>query len=90
MRVILSTKALWAARKDADVAEKVWTASIIVRKSRVDMVICYSGGADVLGPSDAVEAGGIEGAEDADNVGNGVVTAGAADGAIWGSSVSFT
>ena len=34
---ILSTKAVWATTKDVDVAEKVRTASIMVRKSRVDM-----------------------------------------------------
>ena len=39
MRVILSAKVVWAAVKDADVVEKVQTASIIVRKSRVDMEI---------------------------------------------------
>ena len=33
MRVILSAKAEWATAKDADMAEKVRTASIIVRKS---------------------------------------------------------
>ena len=43
------------------------------------MEICYDGGADVLGPSDIVGAGGVR---------NGAVTAGAAGGAIWGSSVS--
>ena len=31
--VILSTKAIWAAAKDADVTEEWWIASIIVRKS---------------------------------------------------------
>ena len=31
VRVILSVKVVWAATKDADVAEKVRTASIIVR-----------------------------------------------------------
>ena len=40
MRVILLAKAMWAVAKDADVAEKVQTASIIVKKSRVDMEIC--------------------------------------------------
>ena len=54
------------------------------------MEICYGGGADVLGPSDVVGVGGTRGARDADDVGNGVVTAGAADGAIWGSFVSYT
>ena len=58
MRVILSTKAVWAAINDADVAEKERTASMMARKSRVDMEICYGGAADVLGPSDAVGAGG--------------------------------
>ena len=88
VRVILLAKAVWADAKDADLAEKVRTASIIVRKSRVDMEICCGGGADVLGSSDAIGAGGTGGAEDADDVGNGAVTAGAIDGAIWGSFVS--
>ena len=52
------------------------------------MEICCGGGADVLGPSDPVGAGGTRGAGDADDVGNGAVTAGAAGGAIWGPSVS--
>ena len=90
VRVILSTKAVWEAAKDADVDEKVRTASIIVRKSRVDIEIFCGGGADVLGPFDAVGAGGIEGVKDVVDVGNGAVIAGAADGAIWGSYVSFT
>ena len=88
MGVILSAKAVWAAAKDADMAEKVRNASIKERKSRVDMEICCGGGSNVLGPSDAVGARGIGGAEDVDDVGNGAVTAGAVDGAIWGSSVS--
>ena len=54
------------------------------------MEICYGGGADVLGPFDVVGVGGTRGARDADDVRNGVVTAGAADGAIWGSFVSST
>ena len=88
MLVILSTKAVWAAANDADVAKKVRTASIIPRKSRVDMEICCDGGADVLSPSHAVGAVGIGGEGDAGDVGSGAVTAGAAVGAIWGSSVS--
>ena len=56
----------------------------------MDMEICCGGGADVLGPTDFVGAGGTGGVEDADDVGNEAVTAGAADGAIWGSSVSST
>ena len=46
------------------------------------MEICCGGGADVLGPNDAVGTGGTGGAEDADDVRKGPVTAGAADGAI--------
>ena len=60
MRVILSAKAVWAVAKDADMAEKVRTTSIIVRKSREDMGMCYDSGTDVLGPTDAVGAGGAE------------------------------
>ena len=45
-------------------------------------------GAGVLGPTDIVGAGGIGGVKDANDIGNGAVTAGAVDGAIWGSSVS--
>ena len=55
MHVILLTKDVWAAAKDANVAEKVRTVSIIERKSRVDMEICCGGGADVLGPTDAMD-----------------------------------
>ena len=62
MRVILLTKAVWVAEKDVNVAEKVRTASIITRKSQVDMEICCNGGADVLGLSNAVGAGGTGGA----------------------------
>ena len=90
MRVILSTKAMWAAAKDVVVAEKMQTASIIVSKSRVDMEICCGGGADVLGSIDVVGDGVTRGVEDAVDVGNGAVTTGAADGAIWGSFISST
>ena len=88
MRVILSTKAIWVATKDADVADKVRTTSIISRKSQVDMEICCGGGANVLGSTDVVGARSTGGAEDANDVGNGALTAIAVDGAIWGSSVS--
>ena len=83
MRAILSAKAVWAAVNDADVAEKERTASIMTRKSRVDMEICCSGGgaadvlgggaADVLGPSVAVGVGGA---------GDSIVITGTADDAI--------
>ena len=87
MRVILSTKVVWAAAKDADVVEKVRTTSIIVRKSRVDMNTCCSGGSDVLGPIEFVGAGGTRDAKDAGVEGNGAVTTGAMDGGIKGSYV---
>ena len=87
MRAILSTKAVWVATKDADVAEKVRTASIIARKSRGDIEICWSGGSDVLGRAEFEGAGGIGGIEEAGEVGSGEVTDGAVDTGIWGSSV---
>ena len=54
MRVIFSAKAAWAAANDADVAENVRTASIMAKKSRVEMDICFSCGAVVLGPTESV------------------------------------
>ena len=73
VRAILSAKVVWATANDVDVVEKVQTASIMARKSRVDMEICCGGAADVLGPSGAV---GARGAGDA------AVTTGATDDAI--------
>ena len=75
VRAILSAKAVWAAINDADVAEKERNASIMTRKSRVDMEICCGGGSadDVLGPSVAVGARGA---------GDSVVITGTADDAI--------
>ena len=82
MRVILSAKAVWAAAKDADVAEKVRTTSIIARKCRGDMEICCKGGANVLGSAEPEGAGGSGGTEDAVDVGNGAVTDEAVDTGI--------
>ena len=48
MRVILSARAAWAVVNDAAVVENVRTASMMVRKSRVEIVICCGGGAEVL------------------------------------------
>ena len=39
VRVILSARAAWAVANDVDVAENVRTASMMVKKSRVEMVI---------------------------------------------------
>ena len=82
MCVILSAKAVWVVVKDADVVEKVQTASRIARKSRVDMEICCGGGVNVLGLTDAVGVGGIGVVEEADDVGNGAMIVEAVDGAI--------
>ena len=54
MHDIVSTKVAWAAAKDAEVMEKVRIASIMTRKSRVEMVICCGGGAEELGPAKSV------------------------------------
>ena len=54
MRDILLTRPAWAAAKDVEVMEKVRTASIMARKSRVEMVICCGGGAEELGPAKSI------------------------------------
>ena len=48
VRVILSAMAAWAVANDAAVVENVRTGSMMVRKSRVEIVICCGGGAEVL------------------------------------------
>ena len=48
VRVIMSARAAWAITNDATVVENVRTASMVVRKSRVEIVICCGGGAEVL------------------------------------------
>ena len=78
MHVILSARVVWAAAKDAEVTEKAQTASMMATKSRVEMVICYRGDAEVLGPATSagvvvLGAEGSGGAEEAGAVGNGVV-----------------
>ena len=54
MRVILSTRAAWVVANDADVEENVRTASMMVRKSRVEIVIYCEGSAEVLGPATSI------------------------------------
>ena len=39
MRVVLSARVAWAAKNEAEVVENVQTASMIVRKSMVEMVM---------------------------------------------------
>ena len=82
MSVILSARAVWAIAKDAEVTEKAGTASMMARKSRVEMVICCGGHAEVLDPATSVRAvvlgvGGSGGAEEAGAMGNEGVVAGA-------------
>ena len=48
VRVILSARAAWAVANDFVVVENVRTASMMVRKSRVEIMICCRGGAEVL------------------------------------------
>ena len=40
MRVILSVRVAWVVANDAAVVENVRTAPMMVRKSRVEIVIC--------------------------------------------------
>ena len=82
VRVILSAKAAWAVANDADVAENVWTTSMMARKSRVDIEICCDGSVVMLGLVTSVGAvvlgaKGFGGVEDAGVVGNEAVVAGA-------------
>ena len=89
MRVILSSGVVWAAAKDAEVRKKAQTASMMARKSRVDIVICCGGGAKMLRPTTSsgamvLGARGSRCAEDAGVVGNGV---GTEDAGTGGSSV---
>ena len=51
MRIILSSRAVWATVKDVEVIEKARTASMMARKSLVEMVICCEGDPEVLGPA---------------------------------------
>ena len=54
MRVILSTRAAWVVANDAVVVENVRTASMMVRKSQVEIVIYCGGGARVLAAARSV------------------------------------
>ena len=82
MRVILLAMAAWVVVKDAEVTEKVRIASMMARKSRVDIEICCGGGVVVLDPPTSVGAvvrgvEGFGGTEDVGAVGNEAVIAGA-------------
>ena len=82
MRVILSARAIWVVAKDAEVTEKARAASMMARKSRVEMVICCRGGAKVPSPAMSVGAivlgtEGSEGTEGKRAIGTGAVVIGA-------------
>ena len=78
VRVILSARATWVVKNDADLEENVGTTSMMVRKSRVEIVIYFRGDADMLGPATSVEvvlgAEGFRGAEGTGAVGKGAGT----------------
>ena len=59
MRVILSTRAAWAVTNDSAVAENVRTASMMVKKLRVEILICCGGGAEV--PTSTPSGGAVLG-----------------------------
>ena len=54
VRVILFTRATCPVANDADVEENVRSASMMVRKSRVEIVIYCGGDAEVLGPTTSI------------------------------------
>ena len=56
VRVILSVRAAWAVANDAAVVKNVRTASMMVKKSQVEIVICCGGGAEVLTATPSVGA----------------------------------
>ena len=81
MRVILSSRAVWAVAKDTEVIDKVRTGSMMAKKPRVEMVICYKSDAEVLSPATYLRvvvlgAEGSGGAEEAGVVGRKVMVAG--------------
>ena len=77
VRVILSARAAWAVTNDVDVAENVQTASVMVRKSRVEIVICCGDGAEVLAAAPSVGAVlGTRGLEKTKSSGAGGIGAG--------------
>ena len=51
VRVILFARVSWAAANEAAVVENVRTASMIVRKSLVEMVMYCCDGAEALDPA---------------------------------------
>ena len=86
VRVILSIRATWAVANDANVEENVRTASMMVRKSREEMVICCGGGVEVLDAATSVGAVlGARGLEKTKGNGAGGTGAGGGDAGTEGS-----
>ena len=55
-QVILSARDVWTTAKDVEMTEKARTATMMAQKSRVEMVICCEGAAEVLGPATSTGA----------------------------------
>ena len=85
VRVILFARATWAVANDAVVVENVRTASMMVRKSRVEILICYGGGAEVLAATSSIGAVlGPGGPEKTEGSGAGGTSAGGGDAGTEG------
>ena len=85
VRVILSVRATWAVANDAAVVEKVRTASMMVRKSWVEIMICCGGGAEVLAATPSIGAAlGPGGPEKTEGSGAGGTGAGGGDAGTEG------
>ena len=71
VRVILSASVAWEAANEAAMAENVRTVFMRARKSLVERVMYYGGGAEVLGPaiSDRAVGMGPEGSGGAEGIG---------------------
>ena len=74
----LGARAAWEVENDADVEENGRTESMMVIKSRVEIMIYCGEGAEVLGPTTSIGvvlgAEGSRSVEDAGAVGNGAGT----------------
>ena len=85
VQVILSARAAWAVANDAAIVENVRTASMMVRKSLVEIVICWGGGAKVLAATPSVGAVlGVGGLEKIEGSGAGGTKAGGGDAGTEG------
>ena len=86
MHAICSAKDTCAAANEVEVAENVWTASMMAKKSRGDIGICCGGGGVVedepaksVGDR-AVDVTGVGGSDEAGSVGHGAACIGTGEG----------